>query len=360
MKISHVYTMIVAIPLLGAGCDAPEDNEEQEAVEVEPEPAEVTRPDGPDTVRAREVDPESGLLCILCILGGNELACGDNGESYANACFARCDGAEVVDAGSYYPDADGDGFGDADATPVAACVAPAGTVDNGQDCDDGEQDVYPGQPELCDGLDNDCDGDAACAPESCADVAADDADAADGEYTLYVAGDVERPWTAYCVDLAGEARVYLSLVAVGGGRNFSQYTAGGASPGTTVRTDFTRVRIDPVTLVVDIDDQSFASSTGQLFHSGNETVTAMPFGVAESCGGVAGVGNVDLTGTSFRLADPFCTAGSGAYGGVTFSANDQVADLVGGGGCGWTSPACTYNPNDLLNGSVLELAYVGP
>jgi hypothetical protein len=50
-----------------------------------------------------------------------------------------------------------------------------------------------------------------------------------------------------------------------------------------VRTAFTRVRIEPTTLAVDIDDLTFASSSGALNH-GNDLVTAMPYGVAEGCG----------------------------------------------------------------------------
>jgi hypothetical protein len=57
----------------------------------------------------------------------------------------------------YYVDADGDGFGD-DATGVEQCAQPANTVTIGGDCDDADTTIYPGATELCDGLDNNCNG----------------------------------------------------------------------------------------------------------------------------------------------------------------------------------------------------------
>jgi len=63
------------------------------------------------------------------------------------------DGA--TDAPTWYRDADADRFGDPSATR-AACVAPAGYVDNGDDCDDTTAERAPGRAEVCDGLDNDC------------------------------------------------------------------------------------------------------------------------------------------------------------------------------------------------------------
>lgn len=54
-----------------------------------------------------------------------------------------------------YLDADLDGYGSGEA--IMACNMPDGYVDNGEDCDDSNADVYPGADEVCDGIDNDCD-----------------------------------------------------------------------------------------------------------------------------------------------------------------------------------------------------------
>ncbi|MEM6930982.1 MAG: putative metal-binding motif-containing protein, partial [Myxococcota bacterium] len=57
----------------------------------------------------------------------------------------------------FYADADQDGFGDPE-TAVSACEAPDGYVDEAGDCDDSSAAARPGGDEVCDGLDNDCDG----------------------------------------------------------------------------------------------------------------------------------------------------------------------------------------------------------
>ncbi len=58
-----------------------------------------------------------------------------------------------------FPDADGDGFGDAKGESVTSCEPPEGYVADATDCDDEDPARNPGLPEYCDGGDNDCDAD---------------------------------------------------------------------------------------------------------------------------------------------------------------------------------------------------------
>ncbi len=71
----------------------------------------------------------------------------------------NCDGSIDEGAaapGTWYADADGDGFGNATSS-VSACSAPFGTVADFSDCDDLDASAFPGGTEICDGADNNCD-----------------------------------------------------------------------------------------------------------------------------------------------------------------------------------------------------------
>ncbi|MBN2798826.1 MAG: hypothetical protein JXX28_06720 [Deltaproteobacteria bacterium] len=79
-------------------------------------------------------------------------------DGHDNDCEGTVD-LGASDALTWYTDGDGDHYGD-DATARVACEAPAGAVSSGGDCDDTAASAHPGGTEVCDGLDNDCDGGA--------------------------------------------------------------------------------------------------------------------------------------------------------------------------------------------------------
>ncbi|MCX6744730.1 MAG: putative metal-binding motif-containing protein [Candidatus Parcubacteria bacterium] len=93
--------------------------------------------------------------------GGQFTTCKQTVQSSAEVCDGldnNCDGS--TDEGvlnTFYNDNDGDEFGDA-LISVESCIQPSGYVANGTDCNDTNATVYPGAAEICDGLDNNCDG----------------------------------------------------------------------------------------------------------------------------------------------------------------------------------------------------------
>jgi len=82
--------------------------------------------------------------------GAPELCNGDDDD-----CNGQVD--DGLTFSLYYVDLDGDGFGNPNAY-MSACAQPNGYVTNSADCDDSRTTVHPGAPELCNGIDDNCDG----------------------------------------------------------------------------------------------------------------------------------------------------------------------------------------------------------
>jgi hypothetical protein len=62
-------------------------------------------------------------------------------------------------ASTWYRDQDGDTYGNA-AVTQSACAQPGGYVAVSGDCNDVDATMFPGNPEVCDGKDNNCNGTA--------------------------------------------------------------------------------------------------------------------------------------------------------------------------------------------------------
>lgn len=119
-----------------------------------------------------------------------------DGTEVCDGADNDCDGSvdeDATDLQTWYADGDGDGYGDA-STSVEECTQPSDYTADSSDCDDSRAVVYPGAPEFCDGLDNDCDRDT-------------DEDPVDGT-TLYADADEDghgddKSAIASCEDLSG-------------------------------------------------------------------------------------------------------------------------------------------------------------
>ena len=120
-------------------------------------------------------DPEQGLMA--CTLPAGYVA--DNGDcddtdplvspSAPEVCNAKdddCDGLlnddddslDVSTTNTWWPDGDGDGFGDALGSPFVTCdPRPSNYAVANDDCDDSDPFIFPGQMEACNGVDDDCD-----------------------------------------------------------------------------------------------------------------------------------------------------------------------------------------------------------
>ena len=128
-------------------------------------------------------DSDSGLSDADADGFTSDVDCDDDDPAVNPDASETCDGVDddcddAIDEGTtidLWPDVDGDGYGD-QGSPTEGCSQGSGLVVDGSDCDDSDADVNPGATEVCNTIDDDCDGDI------------DDADAstdASSETTFY-------------------------------------------------------------------------------------------------------------------------------------------------------------------------------
>jgi microsomal dipeptidase-like Zn-dependent dipeptidase len=104
-----------------------------------------------------DIDGDGWTICAL--------DCNDDNRFINPGAAEICDGVDnncnvSIDEGvqnTYYKDIDGDGYGNPN-NPIPACSQTAGYVTNNADCNDDNSAVHPGVAELCDGVDNNCNG----------------------------------------------------------------------------------------------------------------------------------------------------------------------------------------------------------
>jgi len=96
----------------------------------------------------------------------NIFDCNDNDSTVRPGQPESCDFIDndcngIVDDGlanTWYPDADGDGEGDAFAPQELSCAPIVGKVSNATDCEDNNPAINTAAAEVCDGADNNCSG----------------------------------------------------------------------------------------------------------------------------------------------------------------------------------------------------------
>ena len=139
---SNLRFLMICMPLMALACRTKDDS----AVDTDPG-TDIVDADGDGYASDEDCDDADPT-----VHPGAEEAC----DGIDNDCDGETDEG-AADASTWYADTDGDGFGDP-ASATEACEAESGWVADGTDCDDDDDDNFPGAAERCDGLDNDCDG----------------------------------------------------------------------------------------------------------------------------------------------------------------------------------------------------------
>jgi len=136
----------------------------------------------PDVVQAQQRDDDLDGHGGQCDCDDTNAAINPDAEEHCDGVDEDCDDVidnDAVDGVLFYLDGDGDGEGTSTSTTTACDgTIPPGYVSNARDCDDNNPAISTAAAELCDGLDNNCNGsvdDGLTCDDADADALADDA-----------------------------------------------------------------------------------------------------------------------------------------------------------------------------------------
>ena len=100
-----------------------------------------------------------GLATSLAFWGLSLTSCGETANSKTNYIYSteeptsNCEPKNI-----YYMDNDGDGYGNSSTNNKLACFLPKGYVINNLDCNDNNSNINTNIAEVCNGIDDNCDG----------------------------------------------------------------------------------------------------------------------------------------------------------------------------------------------------------
>lgn len=188
---------------------------------------------------------------------------------------------------TWYRDGDGDGFGDP-AKVMDACTQPSGYVATKTDCDDTKASVNPMAAEVCDKLDNNCDG---MVDGTASEAAACTASAGSyaGTYSMYTAEKLGSTVINEMKCLTGTSAITIDLA----GMSVVKGTVTCAYPGSLGGFDKTQTGTIDGLLKAD------GSVEGKLTHKFGSSMTA-----TFSFKGKLVAGKIDVMGTGSWKPNP--------------------------------------------------------
>lgn len=188
---------------------------------------------------------------------------------------------DLADPLPFYADADGDGYG-SDGALTYACSYGAGLALAGGDCDDADATVSPGAAELCDDIDQDCDGTSSdslgsseeCTATSCLEILEHGGDVVDGAYWIELPdGEVTALWCDMSTDGGGWTLGFLRNTASTGSQGDFGSGYQGLESLATAPEDASTSATSALSWI-DLNAFDWSDLRLSSFYSGSETYTS--------------------------------------------------------------------------------------